>query len=128
MAYQTEQRKVLAEFLMTHPDGFYTPQEIYESLGSEAISLSAVYRNIAALEKDGSIVRRPTGNKNESSYRYVHGKNCRGHIHIVCEKCGKVAHVPQDLSEYVEKSFLSAGFRLDKAKTMLYGICADCAK
>lgn len=128
MAYRTEQRKILAEFLMEHPDKFFTPQEIYEAIGSESISLSAIYRNIATLEKDGSVVRRSTGNKNENAYRFIHGKNCAGHIHIVCEKCGRITHISHELSDTVEKSLSMAGFKLDKAKTMLYGVCDECSK
>lgn len=128
MAYRTQQRKLLANFLMEHPDRFFTPQEVYEEIGGEAISLSAVYRNMATLEKDGSVVRRPSGNKNENAYRFIHGKNCAGHIHMVCEKCGRITHISHELSDTVEKSLFASGFKLDKARTMLYGVCDECSK
>lgn len=128
MAYRTQQRKILAEFLMEHPDRFFTPREIYSFIGGEEISLSAVYRNIATLEKDGSLARRPTGNKNENAYRFVHGKSCAGHIHITCEKCGRITHISEELSDTVEKNLSAVGFKLDRATTMLYGVCDECSK
>jgi len=109
---------------MKHPDEFFTPRQIYSEIGSEAISLSAVYRNVAAMEQDGLLARHDIGR--ERAYRFT--ACCKGDIHIVCENCGKVTHLPKELASLVSSRLNGDGFTLDKSKTVLYGICSECNK
>ena len=48
--YLTRQRKQLLEYLSKHTDEQMTARQIADALTAESISISAVYRNLSALE------------------------------------------------------------------------------
>ena len=54
--YLTRQRKRLLEYLSAHTDEQISARQIAEDLAADQISISAVYRNISALEDKGSLL------------------------------------------------------------------------
>lgn len=127
MVYSTKQREKLIDFFKLHPDERFTAKEIFEQLADSTISLSAIYRNISRLEKDGILQRFSEISSNEASYKYTRDLECENHIHIICTRCGKTIHFEKEQSSGLEKIILNNyGFKLDKSKTILYGICNNC--
>ena len=57
--YHTEQRKSILDYLESRQDACVTAGEVAAAL-SAAVSKSAVYRNLADLEKEGKVVRVST--------------------------------------------------------------------
>lgn len=57
--YSTQQRKALLHYLSEHPDEHLSTRQIAQALAAEKISLSAVYRNLAALEAEGKCAAVP---------------------------------------------------------------------
>ena len=55
--YSTQQRKALLHYLSEHPDEHLSTRQIAQALAAKKISLSAVYRNLAALEAEGKVRR-----------------------------------------------------------------------
>ena len=55
--YLTRQRKRLLESLSEHTDEQISARQIAEDLAADQISISAVYRNISALEEEGLLKR-----------------------------------------------------------------------
>ena len=55
--YMTKQRKALLSFLSAHADEKLSARQIAQTLSGEGISISAVYRNLSALEQEGKIRR-----------------------------------------------------------------------
>ena len=51
--YMTKQRKALLNYLSAHADEKLSAKQIEENLSGEGISISAVYRNLSDLEKEG---------------------------------------------------------------------------
>ena len=51
--YSTQQRKALLHYLSEHPDEHLSTRQIAQALAAEKISLSAVYRNLAAARSRG---------------------------------------------------------------------------
>ena len=46
-----------------------------------------------------------------------------------CEKCGKLVHLEtDDLKDVCSQLKQEHGFSLDSAKTVLYGVCSECAE
>ena len=69
--YMTEQRKKLFEFFQSHPDMTISARDLAAQLVAEEhakISVSAVYRNLAMLEREGLILRSPGKNNRENVY------------------------------------------------------------
>lgn len=75
--YMTEQRKKLFEFFQSHPDMTISARDLAAQLVAEEhakISVSAVYRNLAMLEREGLILRSPGKNNREMCTAMSHRK------------------------------------------------------
>ena len=55
--YSTKQRELLLLYLSEHVDEKISVKQIEEALKKEKISLSAIYRNLAEIEKNGHLKR-----------------------------------------------------------------------
>ena len=125
--YMTRQRKALLDYLSAHADEAISAQEIAAALEGEGVSLSAVYRNLAALESDGKVRRVSKGSAREIFYRYTDADACKGSLHLRCKRCGRTFHMDatgaEQLLGVVEKT---EGFAVDKSDTVLYGVCEIC--
>ena len=124
--YATKQRRALLNYLQSHPDETLTAREIAAAMEREGISASAVYRNLAAQAAAGTIRRMPREGKGGTGFRYV-GDACQEHLHLSCTACGKTFHVPAPLSaSLVDEVARDTAFQVDRAGTVLYGVCAAC--
>lgn len=127
MQYNTEQRKILLELLHSHEDETLSALSIIDILSRYNISKSAVYRNLADLEKDGKIRRVSRPNERIAYYQYIDDDHCKGKIHISCINCGKTSHLSSDSANSIVNTLINQDeFSLDNNETILYGICKDC--
>ena len=69
--YLTRQRKQLLKYLSEHTDEQMTARQIADALTAESISISAVYRNLSALEEEGILKRSIRENTREVYYQYI---------------------------------------------------------
>jgi len=126
LKYFTEQRKLISDYLESRKDECVTAQEIAAAL-SFSVSKSAVYRNLAALEKEGRVIRVGLQGDRAAGYRFQSGQHCAGKIHISCVKCGKTEHVSSGTAKAFEQALREAdGFSLNKSECLLYGVCKSC--
>ena len=127
--YLTRQRKQLLEYLSEHTDEQMTARQIADALTAESISISAVYRNLSALEEEGILKRSIRENTREVYYQYIAAEECKDSLHLSCRVCGKSIHLGEKEAEQLLQSTLeSTGFQIDKTETILYGVCVDCRK
>ena len=124
-AYRTQPRKRLLEFLSAHADESLSAGQIASALPE--ISVSAVYRNLSELEREGKIRRVNQSGSREVFYQYTDGAHCRECLHLSCEKCGKTYHMNTEGAQMLVQNLAqSDAFAIDKANTVLYGVCKDC--
>ena len=123
--YLTRQRKQLLKYLSEHTDEQMTARQIADALTAESISISAVYRNLSALEEEGILKRSIRENTREVYYQYIAAEGCKDSLHLSCRVCGKSIHLGE---KETEQLLHSTGFQIDKTETILYGVCADCRK
>lgn len=127
--YKTKQREILLEYLKQHADEQISVKQIVQSVDVEEISASAVYRNIAMLEREGVLKRCVCGTSKEICYRYTATDSCRNSLHLSCRICGKSIHMPSAVAEKLTDITLEkTGFEVDKGNTVLNGICKECRK
>ena len=127
--YMTKQRKALLGYLAEHADEELSAREIEKALQSEGISISAVYRNLSALEQEGKIRRLTKSGSREVFYQYTDCSSCRDCLPLSCEKCGKTYHMSVPGAELLVSNLAQSDeFEIDKANTVLYGVCRDCRK
>ena len=124
-AYMTQPRKRLLTYLQSHADETLTAGQISEDLPE--ISVSAVYRNLSALEQDGTVRKVAKSGSREVFYQYMKAEECRDHLHLSCKKCGKTFHMDEAETEALLESIARLdGFTVDRGDTVLYGTCEDC--
>lgn len=127
--YMTRQRKILLSYLGSHIDELLSAQEIANALVDDSVSLSAVYRNLADLETEGKVRRTHNGSAREVYYQYIDADECKGNLHLSCKKCGRTFHMDADgAKELLSVVSKTADFAVDKADTVLYGVCGACQK
>ncbi len=127
-AYMTQQRKVLYSFFQDNLDKQFAVRDIVATLKDCGISLSAVYRNLSSLEKDGLIRRSIKEGSRECVYQYIHPEECHSHIHMECQGCGDTFHLDDSIAKTMREAVRSmSGFTVSSPKTVLYGSCKNCA-
>lgn len=127
--YMTKQRKTLLAFLEKHADVELSAKKIEAELCDQGVSISAVYRNLSDLEKEGKIRRISKSGSREVFYLYTDSHECRDCLHLSCKKCGKTYHMDTDGAEkLIEILAQNDDFTIDKSETVLYGVCKDCKK
>ncbi|MBE5817227.1 MAG: transcriptional repressor [Clostridiales bacterium] len=102
----------------THPSA----DDIYEAVIKKwpSVSKGTVYRNLNQLASEGKILRIAVANAPD---RFDH--TTHPHVHIMCDKCGKVFDVMPDndfsLSYKNNESFVITGYDI-----MFHGYCSSC--
>ena len=125
----TKQRKALLSYLSMHADERLSAKQLEDALKIEGISISAVYRNLSELEREGKVRRVNNSGSREVFYQYTDGAHCKDCLHLSCEKCGKTYHMNSAVAQtLIENLAQSDEFTIDKANTVLYGVCGDCRK
>lgn len=125
--YQTQTRKLLLDYLQSHADESLSAGKISEDLPQ--ISVSAVYRNLAALERDGAVCAVSRTGSRERLYRFAAAEQCKSHLHLSCTKCGRTFHMNTEQTEDLVQTVAAQDrFMVDRSETVLYGICEACQK
>ena len=91
------------------------------------MSRSAVYRNLATLEKYGVIKRTAAPRSKTVMYRYIGSETCKNHLHLKCTECGNIYHLnAPTTTSLVNNVIQAADFKVDSSITVLYGVCKNC--
>ena len=127
--YMTKQRKTLLDFLERHADEELSAKKIEAELADSGVSISAVYRNLSELEKEGKIRRISKSGSREVFYLYTDAHACRESLHLSCKKCGKTYHMNSQCADMLINNLAQNDeFTIDKSDTVLYGVCKACKK
>lgn len=93
--------------------------------GSSPVDPSTVYRALAVLEGVGLVARTQLDRRVPSFHAVEHG----GHLHLVCDGCGRVAEAPSALAAPMAAEVLSRDdFEVDTGHLALRGRCARCRR
>jgi Fur family transcriptional regulator, ferric uptake regulator len=120
----TSSRRILLRTLFA-TRGHRTAEELAAEVQAEApdIHLSTIYRNLDELERLGVVVHAHFGH-GPATYHLasaVHG-------HFVCEECGSLIEVPDDLfAGLAEDARTQFGFTIDPHHFAMLGRCARCS-
>lgn len=131
-AYNTEQRKLLVDYLSKNKETPVTIEEIISTLQrDENVSTppgrSTVYRLMNKLVAEGMVKRFVKGHSRHFYYQLVNSHHCHDHIHMKCTACGKLYHMDNAETEKILTEVLrSASFMIDREETTLYGTCKSC--
>lgn len=123
--YNTEQKKILLDFLSANSGKSYTIEEITSALSGK-IGKSTVYRLMTGLVEEKK-VHKSAGEGRTFLYRITADEHCRHHLHLQCKDCGKVLHLDEATSDALLMGVRCArDFLVSEEDTVLIGKCADC--
>ncbi len=128
--YNTEQKKLLLEFLEKNHDSAYTIEEISNELKAKGASVgkSTVYRLMTKLVEEKRVKRQLASGSRKAIYRIVLDEHCHNHLHLQCTECGKVLHLDEKISdELLDTVKKLNAFAISEEDTVLMGRCAGCA-
>ncbi len=129
--YNTEQKRVLLEFLERHSENSYAIDEIVEGVkgyaGESALGRSTVYRLMTRLVEEKRVQRFANEGSRRFLYRIIADDHCRNHLHLKCLKCGKILHLDRETSDaLLERVREVKDFSVSEEDTLLFGNCAAC--
>ena len=121
----TTQRILIFKELLKHTKEHPSAEEIYEKLKDKVygLSLSTVYRALAAFEELGLVRRIPTpdGKAHFEVANEPHG-------HFICQNCGKVYDLEDIKASFqpIKEELKRRGFETENCNIVCYGICQNC--
>ena len=125
--YNTEQKKLLLDFLEKNHDSAYTIEEISTELKAKGASVgkSTVYRLMTRLVEEKRVKRQLASGSRKAIYRIVLDEHCHNHLHLQCTECGKVLHLDEKISdELLDTVKKLNAFAISEEDTVLMGRCA----
>ncbi|MBN2222585.1 MAG: transcriptional repressor [Vallitaleaceae bacterium] len=126
----TTQRKIVLQTMLEHEEEHLTVEEIYHYIKDDhpEIGLATVYRNILILN-EMKIVEKVSLDDGLTRYELTNEDEEHRHHHLICEVCGKIIEVKEDLMGNIENSFLETyGFLVHDHQAKFFGICKECQK
>lgn len=128
--YRTKQRVFVEGILRKNAGRHLTVDEIVDmlSLCGTPVGRTTVYRCLEKLIEEGSVQKYVASSGESACYQYLTDDCCHEHFHLKCTGCGKLIHIEcGHIAELSEHIACEHGFKVDKLKTVLYGICEECA-
>ena len=121
----TRQRRMIWEVLAADPDRHLSAHEVTERVRAQVptVTRSTVYRTLDVLVEAG-LARRTDLGEDRVFYEPAHE---HPHHHLVCERCGAVRHVHDDvLGDLPRRIEAESGYALAPRELTLFGLCPDC--
>src|SRR6476659_1455421 len=103
-----------------------TPEGVYAEVRrtEPGVNASTVYRTLELLERLGLVRHTHLGSGPPTS----HAGDDHGHLHLVCEGCGRVEEADVTLAtDLVGRLRAASGFEPDVEHMAISGRCRDCA-
>lgn len=125
-SYNTKQRDEIVEFFNKHRGKCFTAKELIKS-GEVSVGEATVYRTLSRLTNQG-LLKRFTDGESGAAYQLNESEECSSHFHLKCERCQCLIHMDCEFMADMQRHILSShGFSVDIGKTVIYGLCAECA-
>lgn len=130
--YSTKSRNLMMQYIQEHAGQQFSAAEINEYLQEKEcqINLATIYRNLDKLSEDGILMRYKFADQKCFLYQYSGvSEQCQHHLHMKCEKCGKILHLECGLMHEISTHLMEHhGFAIDCKTSMIMGLCQDCRK
>lgn len=131
--YNTKQSKAILSYIASLNGEHTTASRIqahFSSLGTP-IGVATIYRHLERLVESGMVHKYTIDGVSGACYQYCGKDEAEEHryLHLKCESCGEISHHQWDMLDHVEQSiYQESAFKINPRKTVLYGMCANCAQ
>jgi len=127
--YTTKQGSTILSYLATLGNKYITVDELAAELSKNGnpVGITTIYRQLNKLEQGGKVRKLVVDGISGACYQYA-GSACADSLHLMCEGCGKLLDLNcLEVSGFEHHIMRYHQFRIDTAKTVLYGKCKHCA-
>lgn len=119
----SKQREALLTLLKSthsHPSADWLYAELKKEFPN--ISLGTVYRNLALLTKNGTVVKITTSSQKEHFDGFTHK-----HYHFVCKSCERIYDVELNNADTLDRAVeKELNAEVDSHSLVFYGVCSNC--
>ncbi len=126
--YQTKQKTLVLGCMEAHPDAYLSVDEVCSLLASQGheVGRTTVYRTLEAAAKQGTLAK-VVGKRGDAIRYRAWQPTSDGEGQLYCVRCGEVFPLACDtLQEFASHVAEHHGFAIDRSRTVLYGLCAQC--
>ena len=123
----TKQRQAVLEVISKNREKHLSTEEICGEVKKKYpnIGLATVYRTVQLFKKIGLVHHILLDGC--MKYQMADPEEKHEHHHLICEICGEVIDVQEDMLELLEKNFfLEKGFTVTNHRLKVFGICKNC--
>lgn len=132
LEYKTKVGEEILSFLESKKDTAVSVMDICEEMERRNVksNITTVYRQLDKLVASKKVIVHSAKDGKKGLYQYIAGEEeCLNHLHIQCTGCAKIIHLDcGESKEFTAHISQEHGILLDFSKTVIYGLCADCAK
>ena len=125
MRYNTQQKKLLIDFLRENKEQSFSVDEIALKI---SVGKSTIYRLITDLAANGTVKKFAREGGRGFFYQFINDDGeCGCHFHMKCTDCGKILHMAEKATEHILNDiFDKENFVADKSRTVIFGKCLEC--
>jgi Fur family transcriptional regulator, ferric uptake regulator len=123
----TRQRRAIWDALIAEPDAHLSADEIVDHVRKVVpdVNPSTVYRTLDLLVDEGLVHRSELG----GDRAYYETATEHAHHHLICERCGAVVHIHDDvLGDLATRVEAASGYELGQRAITLFGTCPACRR
>ncbi len=123
----TNSRKIILDTVFSLHDHFDI-ETLYETIKTKHnnVSRATIYRAIPLLIEAG-LLKKSLRSLSKDKYEHIFGHP--SHLHLICDKCGKIIEeVDKDVENLLNKIAIKYDFKIKEVNVSLRGFCSDCVK
>lgn len=124
----TPQRRATLDVIFQNEGKHMSTEEVYLEVKKVCpeIGLATVYRTLLMLE-EMNIILKHNFDDGRNRYELNHPEEDHHHHHLICNNCGSVYEVEEDLLEDLESEIQEKyNFKIIDHKVQFLGLCHDC--
>ena len=124
----TPQRRATLDVILNNEGKHMSAEEVYLEVKKQCpeIGLATVYRTMLLLE-EMDILLKHNFDDGRNRYELNHSDEDHNHHHLICQKCGTVLEVEEDLLESLESNIEKKyQFKVIDHNVRFVGYCNDC--
>ncbi len=122
----TTQRIEILKVLIDHKHEHLTAEDIVKQLNDSKIGQATVYRTLELFCSCGILNKVNFKKEEMTRYDLIDLNKKHFHHHLICNQCGKVIEINDDLEKLEKTIQENYGFKIINHELTISGICKEC--
>ncbi len=131
--YKTKTKREVIEYLIANFGKNITARDVIQHLceSGHPVAKATIYRILEQMTLNGIVKKYHVNGNTRAYFQYVGdppADQTTPFVYLKCDNCGKIVRYDCPALKRIEKQLAAdQGFALDPAKTILCGLCSECA-